>query len=847
MAENSNMSDVPLKRALPRKSAFSCEACRKRKVSFRSRTGSEMAWKWIAECPESVLRLTGEPFDRSSVTEPARHAHAVLHEARHACRVRYQVGAAHTLRGFCPIANCLVLAVCIDRAPTLSYTKQLEARVAQLEQALSRARGERTDTDAPKASSPISLAESSSSAGYRVKLENDDSQELSREFEGLSVETDGRISFHGPTSLFQLPSGPVSETASATHVVHELQARKERLINSAWRERAFEQMASIPEPFQYLLDSHWCWIQPLFNFVYRPAFTRDMKIQGQYYSDALMNAILSHSVRWCKAEPHIGPLLDSYEGGALFSQRAVSGLFETLQDGHASVPTVQTLLLLSAQECGKGNRSQAWLYSGMAFRMLEDLGISIDSRRYLGAAQLSDEDIEIRNRLFWSCYFWDKVVSLYFGRAPAMQHSRVSPPRLILDDTSEIESWAPHGVTFPDGAHYPPTQAHSTSCFIQMCGLAEILNQILIHIYDPMRQNTEAEFFECVQEQAKNLSEWWNELPSYLKLVAADLPPYSPPSHIMTLNCFYHTVNILLHRPILCSRAPLKTRSEPYDKSHLVQCLASATSILSLFDLYRRTFGDNHVVLSLAYSIYTAASIFLLEIQALKYAAPGTLDKLRFCILALERIQRSNPVITTAIGLIYQETHKLHIDVHLAIPNRHPQSDPQHSPSHTPSHTHSQSFSQPHSSIPSQHSHSTSSSSDHSRHVSPAMQQQQQQHHHQHQHHQHHKHHHHQRPQSRTTISPQPVSAGSGASSSMISDYQAFNPSDLSFGQSHISEMPQMAPTHLLGGMPNAVMTVDNSNAYEITPEVFEAFSYAQPISTTMTTPFQSEWSGPPH
>ena len=28
------------------------------------------------------------------------------------------------------------------------------------------------------------------------------------------------------------------------------------------------------EPFQYLLDTHWCWIQPLFNFIYRPAFTR---------------------------------------------------------------------------------------------------------------------------------------------------------------------------------------------------------------------------------------------------------------------------------------------------------------------------------------------------------------------------------------------------------------------------------------------------------------------------------------------------------------------------------------------------------------------------------------------
>lgn len=104
-----------------------------------------------------------------------------------------------------------------------------------------------------------------------------------------------------------------------------------------------------------------------------------------------------------------------------------------------------------------------------------------------------------------------------------------------VDDTSEIEPWTPHGVTFPDGAHYPPTQAHSTSCFMRMCGLAEILNQILIHIYDPMRQSSEAEFFECVQEQAKNLSEWWEELPDYLKLVATDLPPYCPPSHIMTL------------------------------------------------------------------------------------------------------------------------------------------------------------------------------------------------------------------------------------------------------------------------------------------------------------------------
>ncbi|KAJ5883311.1 uncharacterized protein N7473_010197 [Penicillium subrubescens] len=758
VVEGTGMSDVPLKSALPRKSAFSCEACRKRKVKCNGASPS---------CSRCAAR--GE--------------------------------------------TCVY-----SLAPTLSYTKQLEARVAQLEDALSKLRGQNANIEARKGSSPASVAESSSSAGRKIKIENDDTQDLAREFDGLNVETDGRISFHGPTSLFQLPSGVVSETAATTHVVQELEARKERLINSAWRERAFEQMAAMPEPFQYLLDSHWCWIQPLFNFVYRPAFTRDMKIQGPYYSDVLMNAVLSHSVRWCKAEPQIGPLLDSFDGGAQFYQRAVSGLFESLKVGYASVPTIQTLLLLSAQECGKGNRTQAWLYSGMAFRVLDDLGISIDSRKYLGAAQLSDEDIEIRNRLFWSCYFWDKIVSLYFGRAPTMQHSQVSPPRMILDDTSEIEIWTPHGVTFPDGAHYPPTQAHSTSCFIQMCGLAEILNQILIHIYDPMRQSTEAEFFDCVQEQAKNLSDWWDELPDYLKLVATDLPPYSPPSHIMTLNCLYHTVNILLHRPILCSRGLLKTRQEPYDKSHLVQCMASATSILSLFDLYRRTFGDNHVVLSQAYSIYTAASIFLLEIQALKYAAPGTLDKLKFCIFALERIKGSNPVITIALNLVYQEIQKLQIDIHFTMPAQPSNTTQQQQQQNPPP-------SQPHP-HPTQQSQSPSVSSNPSRHVSPGIP------------------HQHQRQQSRATMTTQPGTSGPSTSASMIPEYNTFQQPVTGFDLSHMGDMPQMPPTHLLGGMPNALMTVDDPGSYEITPEVFEAFSYAQPMSTTMTSSFEGGWTG---
>ena len=156
-----------------------------------------------------------------------------------------------------------------------------------------------------------------------------------------------------------------------------------------------------------------------------------MQRLGVYYSHTLLNAVLAHSLRWCRNEPQIRPLLEPYDDGMLFSRHARTLLFDEISQGRCSIPTVQTLLLLSAQECGAGNRTQAWLYSGAAFRLIEDMGICIDSEKYATTVGLSDEDIEIRNRLFWSCYFWDKMISLYLGRLPALHHTRVSPPQLI--------------------------------------------------------------------------------------------------------------------------------------------------------------------------------------------------------------------------------------------------------------------------------------------------------------------------------------------------------------------------------------------------------------------------------
>lgn len=348
----------------------------------------------------------------------------------------------------------------------------------------------------------------------------------------LTRQDHGHISFHGRTSFMNLGVAGPAEQHDA-HMPQDPEQEKQELINSAWTERAMEKFSTLPEAIQLLLDLHWCWVQPVFNFVYRPTFTRDLQNNGPYCSVLLLNAVLAHSVRWAKADTRMVRLLEPFEGGAYFGRQARASLMDAVQVGAPSIPTVQALLLLSAQECGQGNLSQAWLYSGMAFRLIVDLGIVFDGRRYARTVRLSVEDIEIRSRLFWSCYFWDKLISLYLGRLPIIQETSVSPSLQVLDDTGEIDTWVPQGLD--QTQHYPPAQAHTTSCFINTCALAKILNAVLVTMYNPVKEGTLSEVAKCALEEEQKLGKWHENLPAHLTISVHSLPEQCPPSHIITL------------------------------------------------------------------------------------------------------------------------------------------------------------------------------------------------------------------------------------------------------------------------------------------------------------------------
>jgi hypothetical protein len=104
---------------------------------------------------------------------------------------------------------------------------------------------------------------------------------------------------------------------------------------------------------------------------------------------------------------------------------------------------------------------------------------------------------------------------------------------------------------------------------------------------------------------------------------------------------------------MLTQRNAMQGNRPRADPHHLVECISSAISIITIYDLFCRSFGYEYTVLSLSYALYTALSIFLLQIQAASRPNTEALTRLRFCIKALERLSSLNPGLST--NLLYSD------------------------------------------------------------------------------------------------------------------------------------------------------------------------------------------------
>lgn len=158
-----------------------------------------------------------------------------------------------------------------------------------------------------------------------------------------------------------------------------------------------------PDLGMHLLNLHWNRQHHSFNISYRPAFMRDMACSGPYFSKLLLNALYFGASKFSpRLEVRRDPN-DVRTAGWEYRERVRKLLGSALD--RSDVTTIQALLIMSNSLFALGDeRSAAWLYAGLAFRMIIDLGMHVELPEMRTMRKFTDEDLEIRRRVFWAAF-----------------------------------------------------------------------------------------------------------------------------------------------------------------------------------------------------------------------------------------------------------------------------------------------------------------------------------------------------------------------------------------------------------------------------------------------------------
>lgn len=480
-----------------------------------------------------------------------------------------------------------------------------------------------------------------------------------------SIETEtpasvGSTTYHGPTStLFNEAAS--SNRQSRSYLTKEREIWMPKILVAAAAEQ--RQLESInyragrldfdgvdPELGMHLLNLHWNRQHHSFLITYRPAFMRDMACKGPYFSKILLNAIFYGA---SKFSPRLDLRKDPNDvrtAGWQFRNRVRDLLGQALD--HSEITTIQALLQMSNSLFALGDeQSAAWVYAGTAFRMLVDVGLHVDAAKMPSMQRFSEEDLEIRRRVYWSAYVVDKMQSLYQGRPASLRAIDGQVPIKFMDTYEELEQW--HPFAYAGGPSYPGSPSYSVSTFEQLCKLCMVLQQILDRTYCEREQkrNTQ-ELVQDLEHVEKQLQDWMSGLPEHLRIdTNADTngdfgTQQLPPPHVFSLQCMWNVLRVLLHRPLVAD-GHLHSVLPSTSKSSLATCTEAAINIVKLVRLYDKCFSVKRAPYLISYATYVAATIHV-RIAATRASTSEAHEHLRTCLAVFDQNSATNHAVKKA-------------------------------------------------------------------------------------------------------------------------------------------------------------------------------------------------------
>ncbi|OBZ84950.1 Nitrogen assimilation transcription factor nit-4 [Choanephora cucurbitarum] len=449
----------------------------------------------------------------------------------------------------------------------------------------------------------------------------------------LTMDENGLVRYLGKSSGFYLLSNSRTYQNGAFHFsgyMHKRKAFSEDEDSSGEREdypmmpekRHLVDPLELPpkdlsEHLIVLYFTHFYPVLPLF-------YKRRLNCAGSSpVSPLLLNAIYAIASRVSpdrrvRSDPNIPET-----AGDIFFERARCLLDEYYDTPRIS--TVQALLLMSSHQMGAMKAARAWLYSGMAFRMAQDLGLNRNCDHW----SILPEEREHRKRVFWCCYVVDRITSAVYGRSSNFEERDCDVPFPSIDDDEPIKA--------KDNSSRPP--ASLLQVFIETIKVCDILGHVLQNIYyaNAKYHTTDSQHLDYILTTLnRQLSEWHSRLPESLQYH----PPNTqngekgpdPPSAICQLHLIYHTTMILLHRSFI----PGPTQKHlPISLPSYKLCESAATSILDIVNIM---LGEDHLRYMYNFSVYY---VFTAGIIFIKLASSNDAGKAFDAMLNVNRIMRA--------------------------------------------------------------------------------------------------------------------------------------------------------------------------------------------------------------
>ncbi|VUC31691.1 unnamed protein product [Clonostachys rosea] len=229
----------------------------------------------------------------------------------------------------------------------------------------------------------------------------------------LEIDLDGSLIYYGATSIFRLEEEDRKQFPSQPRFLGGSQDAHRSGEASVSHVLEYFGINMDDDVVHEALTQFFRWQYPHFMFIYREAFLRDHcgnREHAKYWSPALLLSICALGALM-SLEDRYRKMCDQFFFAAE-SIALVNGLAQP------SIATVQTFLCLAFYEIGRGNLSKGWGFSGIAFRMAQDLGFQRDPQIWISHSpyQATREDVEIRRRIYWGCYISDKLISMVLGR-----------------------------------------------------------------------------------------------------------------------------------------------------------------------------------------------------------------------------------------------------------------------------------------------------------------------------------------------------------------------------------------------------------------------------------------------